>query len=128
MSNLWVVQLKKFAIVFSETGCDAVVEADSAIEAIRKVNPVLRYSSELCEWPEYDRFTTIEKKGTIKEVPIEKCQETIDWIKKVGKDNRDDGYPTLASKKSFTVYVPTGSDQAIYVYETNHPVCEQYGY
>ena len=116
----------KYAVVFSETGCDAVVEADSVIEAIRKVDPIFRYSSEFSEWPEYDRFTTAEKKGAIKVANRDNCLKTINWIKEVGKDTSENGYPTLASEESFTVFIPAEGDQCIYVYETNHPTCECY--
>ena len=116
----------KYAVVFSETGCDAVVEADSVIEAIRKVDPIFRYSSEFSEWPEYDKFSVAEKGGGVEKIDAEKCKGVIDWIKEVGKDDKENGYPSLAHEDDFTVFIPTKGDQSIYVYQTNHPACECY--
>jgi len=115
----------KYAIVFSETGCDAVVEAETAIEAIHKVDPIFRYSSSVCESPEYDKFSTAEKKGAVKIFTGSECRDSVTWINDVGQDDRE-GYPSLATEKDFTVFCPNKGDQAIYVYQTYHPVCGNY--
>lgn len=46
-----------YAVTHSESGRAEFCEAASHEEALRKIDPLMRYSSEHSEWPEYDRAT-----------------------------------------------------------------------
>jgi hypothetical protein len=74
-----------YAVTFSESGGGEIVKAASHMDALKKVDPVLRYaySEGGSEWPEYDKFTVVMKnaKGKYK---FEKSHEES-FIRKHGK-------------------------------------------
>lgn len=50
-----IVRTRCYAVTHSESGRADFVEAKNHAEALRKADPLMCYSSEHSEWPEYDR-------------------------------------------------------------------------
>lgn len=113
--------MKKFAIAFSETGCEAVVEAPNKEQAIIESNNLVRYSSEHSEWPEFDLLKVVWEKSKYEVLDNASHKE---FLLKYGCNEGGD-YPKLTGE--LLVFLPTKGDQAVYIYETDHPAVEYYG-
>lgn len=106
----------RYAIVMSETGKEQVIEAASAAEAIEKSFVVVRYSSEVSEWPEYDRLSVMWEKGQYELIREETHRK---FLEECGERNSKD-FPRITG--DLLVIFPFGGEQCVYIYETDHDI------